>query len=185
MTCFFPDLGRTSDRLKQVSLTAWPIRSTAQIRVVTHHQYMKFLHLVPQTSFHFVIIFVEKCCLFSQSRFHISTLNTWKSYKVAILSAQPSANHAYMYIIHSIFTKYSSDLFWLFRRWFLDTIVRTWWFLFSFLWWLFFFFSIHFSIFYSSFSLILCHFSLLCFSWVIIFFRFVRTLHRGETFYLE
>ena len=99
MTCFFPDLGRTFDWLKQVSLTAWPIRSTAQIRVVTHHQYMKFLHLVPQTSFHFVINFVEKCCLFSQGRLHISRLNKWKSYKVVILSAQANANHAYMYII--------------------------------------------------------------------------------------
>jgi len=98
MTCFFPDLGRTFDWLKQVSLTAWPIRSTAQIRVVTHHQYMKFLHLVPQTSFHFVLCWGNSC-LFSQARLHISTLNTWKSYKVVILSAQPSANHAYMYTI--------------------------------------------------------------------------------------
>ena len=38
MTCHYPDLGSTSDWLKQISLEAWPIRSTTQIKVVTSHQ---------------------------------------------------------------------------------------------------------------------------------------------------
>ena len=38
MTCYYPDLGSTSDWLKQISLAAWPMRSTSQIKVVTSHQ---------------------------------------------------------------------------------------------------------------------------------------------------
>ena len=50
MTCHYPELRCTSDRLKQVSLAARPIQSTTQIRVVTRHQY-GISSLVPQTSF--------------------------------------------------------------------------------------------------------------------------------------
>ena len=37
--CHYSDLRRTSDWLKQISLSARPIRSTTQIRVELHHQY--------------------------------------------------------------------------------------------------------------------------------------------------
>ena len=46
-TFSYPDLGRASDQLKQISLTALPIRSTTQIWVVT----CDISALVPQTSF--------------------------------------------------------------------------------------------------------------------------------------
>ena len=39
MTRHYPDLGGASDWLNQTSHMAWPIRSTAQIWVVTRHQY--------------------------------------------------------------------------------------------------------------------------------------------------
>ena len=51
MMCHYPDLGSASDWLKQVSLAARPIRITTQIRVVTHHQYGRFV-FVPETSVH-------------------------------------------------------------------------------------------------------------------------------------
>ena len=50
MTHHYPDLGSTSDWLKKISHEAWPIRSTTQIRVVTHHQYGISV-LVSPTSF--------------------------------------------------------------------------------------------------------------------------------------
>ena len=48
MMCHNPDLGSASDWLKQVSLTARPIRITTQIQVVTYGRFV----LVPDTSFH-------------------------------------------------------------------------------------------------------------------------------------
>ena len=50
ITCHYPELCCTSDRLKQVSHAARPIQSTTQIVVVTRHQY-GISALVPQTSF--------------------------------------------------------------------------------------------------------------------------------------
>ena len=50
MTCHYPELRCTCDRLKQVSHAARPIQSTTQIGVVTRHQY-GISALVPQTSF--------------------------------------------------------------------------------------------------------------------------------------
>ena len=50
MTCHFLDLGSDSDWLKEFSHSAWPIRSTAQIWVVTHHQFGTSA-LVSQRSF--------------------------------------------------------------------------------------------------------------------------------------
>ena len=42
MTRRFPDLGSSSDWLKQISHTAQPIRNTTQIWVVARHQYGVF-----------------------------------------------------------------------------------------------------------------------------------------------
>ena len=50
MMCHYQDLSSTSDRLKQISLVARPIRSTTQIWVVTRHQ-NGISVLIPQTSF--------------------------------------------------------------------------------------------------------------------------------------
>ena len=50
MTRHYPDLGRASDWLKQISHAARPIRSSTQIWVVTRHQY-GISALVSQTSF--------------------------------------------------------------------------------------------------------------------------------------
>ena len=50
MTYHYPDLGSASDWLRQVSLAAWLIRSTTQIKVKTSHQERNSA-LVPQTSF--------------------------------------------------------------------------------------------------------------------------------------
>ena len=50
MARHYPDLGRTSDWLKQISHAARPIRSTTQIWIVTRHQY-GISALVSQTSF--------------------------------------------------------------------------------------------------------------------------------------
>ena len=50
MTCHYPDLGSTSDWLKQISLVARPIGSATQIWIVTRHQY-GISALVSQTSF--------------------------------------------------------------------------------------------------------------------------------------
>ena len=44
MMSHYPDLGRASDWMKQISLAAQLIRSTTLIWVVTHHQ-CEFLHL--------------------------------------------------------------------------------------------------------------------------------------------
>ena len=49
MTRRFPDLGSSSDWLKQISHTAQPIRNTTQIWVVARHQYGVFA-LFSQTS---------------------------------------------------------------------------------------------------------------------------------------
>ena len=68
MTCNYPDLGSTSDWLKQISLVARPIGSTTQIWIVTRHQY-EISALVPQTSSCAGEISggVAKCGLFSQA----------------------------------------------------------------------------------------------------------------------
>ena len=50
MTSHYPDLGSTSDWLKQISRVAEPIRRTTEIWVVKRHQYGISL-LVSQTSF--------------------------------------------------------------------------------------------------------------------------------------
>ena len=50
MTRHYPDLGRASDWLKQISHAARPIRSSTQIWVETRHQY-GISALVSQTSF--------------------------------------------------------------------------------------------------------------------------------------
>lgn len=50
MTCHYPGLLKVFDWLKQVSIASRPIRSTAQIWVVTRHHYWIFAFL-PQTSF--------------------------------------------------------------------------------------------------------------------------------------
>ena len=50
LTCFYPDLCSAFDWLKEISLTPRPIRNTAQILVVTCHQY-GISALVSQTSF--------------------------------------------------------------------------------------------------------------------------------------
>ena len=50
MTRHYPDLGRASDWLKQISHAARPIRSTTQIWIATRHQY-GISALVSQTSF--------------------------------------------------------------------------------------------------------------------------------------
>ena len=39
MTYYYPDLGCSSDWLKQISLAARPIGSTTEILLVTRHQY--------------------------------------------------------------------------------------------------------------------------------------------------
>ena len=49
--CHYSDLRRTSDWLKQISLSARPIRSTTQIRVELHHQY-EISAVVLKTSLH-------------------------------------------------------------------------------------------------------------------------------------
>ena len=46
----YPDLGRAFDRLKQISLATWPIKSTTQIWVMTLHQ-SGISAVVVQTSF--------------------------------------------------------------------------------------------------------------------------------------
>ena len=68
MTRHYPDLGSASDWLNQISHAARPIRSTAQIWVVTRHQYGISV-LVSQTSFGGETSgSVAKCRLFSQAR---------------------------------------------------------------------------------------------------------------------
>ena len=68
MTRHYPDLGSASDWLNQISHAARPIRSTAQIWVVTRHQY-GISALVSQTSFGGETSGdVAKCRLFSQAK---------------------------------------------------------------------------------------------------------------------
>ena len=68
MTHHYPDLGSASDWLNQISHAARPIRSTAQIWVVTRHQYGISV-LVSQTSFRGETSGgVAKCRLFSQAK---------------------------------------------------------------------------------------------------------------------
>ena len=50
MARHYPDLGRASDWLKQISHAARPIRSTTQNWIVTRHQY-RISALISQTSF--------------------------------------------------------------------------------------------------------------------------------------
>ena len=66
--CHYPVIGSASDWLKQISHTAWPIRSTTdQGRLVMHHQY-GISALASQTSFHRESSDdVAKCWLFSQA----------------------------------------------------------------------------------------------------------------------
>ena len=67
VTRHYPDLDSASDWLNQISHAARPIRSTAQIWVVTRHQY-GISALVSQTSFRGETSgSVAKCRLFSQT----------------------------------------------------------------------------------------------------------------------
>ena len=67
MTRHYPDLGRASDWLNQISQGAKPIRSTTKIWVVMRHQYGIF-ELVSQMSFgRETSGSVAKCRLFSQA----------------------------------------------------------------------------------------------------------------------
>ena len=69
LTCHYPDLISVSDWLKQISISAQPIRSTTQIWIVTRHQY-GISALVPQTLFRGeTSACVAKCQLFSQASF--------------------------------------------------------------------------------------------------------------------
>ena len=69
MTRHYPDLGSASGWLNQISHAARPIRSTAQIWVVTRHQY-GISALVSQTSFGGETSgSVAKCRPFSQAKF--------------------------------------------------------------------------------------------------------------------
>ena len=70
ITCPYPDLGRASDWLNQISHAARPIRSTTQICAVTRRQY-GISALVSQTSFGGETVGrVAKCLLFSQTYFY-------------------------------------------------------------------------------------------------------------------
>ena len=67
MTSHYPDLGSTSDWLKQISRVAEPIRRTTEIWVVTRHQY-GISALVSHTSFRGETSGdVATCRLFSQA----------------------------------------------------------------------------------------------------------------------
>ena len=67
MTRHYPDLGRASDWLNQISQGAQPIRSTTKIWVVMRHQYGIFV-LVSQMPFgRETSGSVAKCRLFSQA----------------------------------------------------------------------------------------------------------------------
>ena len=69
--CHCQDLVTASDWLKQISISAQPIRITTQIWIVTRHQY-GISALVPQTLFGGeTSAYVAKCQLFSQARFLI------------------------------------------------------------------------------------------------------------------
>ena len=74
MTHHYPDLDSASDWLKQISHVVRPIKSTAQIFVVTRHQY-GISALVSQTSFRGETSGgVMKSRLFSQA--HLKLLNS-------------------------------------------------------------------------------------------------------------
>ena len=79
-TCHYPVLGSATDWLKKIFHAARPIRSTAQIWVVTHHQYA-ISALVSQTSFGGETrSSVAKCRLFPQASFaRLSLLNQLRS----------------------------------------------------------------------------------------------------------
>ena len=67
MTCQYQDLGSVSDWLNQISHAARPIRSIAQIWVVTRHRY-EISALISQTSFCYETSGgVAQCCLLSQA----------------------------------------------------------------------------------------------------------------------
>ena len=66
MTRHYPDLGSAADRLKQISHSTRPIKSTTHIQVVTRDQ-CRISALVSQTSFRAATSGdVAKCRLFSQ-----------------------------------------------------------------------------------------------------------------------
>ena len=68
MTRHYPDLGSTSDWLKQISLATRPIRNTTQIWVVTRHQH-GISALISQTLFRGKTTGgVTNCRLFSQNK---------------------------------------------------------------------------------------------------------------------
>ena len=77
MTRHYPDLGRASDWLNQISHAARPIRSPTKIWVVTRHQY-GISALVSQTSFGGETSgSVAKCRLFSQATGHLLSRGFW------------------------------------------------------------------------------------------------------------
>ena len=68
MMCHYPDLGRASDCLKQISLAACPIRSTTQIWVVTRSSSVWNFWAHSSDLFHRETSGgVTKCVLFSQA----------------------------------------------------------------------------------------------------------------------
>ena len=76
MTSHYPDLGRDSDWLNQISHGERPIGSTTQSWVVTRHQYGVSV-LVPQTSFGGETSgSVAKCRLLSQAIFYLTHDNS-------------------------------------------------------------------------------------------------------------
>ena len=78
MTLHYPDLGSVSDWSCRMGNLIYPVRSTAQIWVVTRHQY-GISALVSQTSFGGKTSgSVSKCRLFSHAIFRIKQCQTWR-----------------------------------------------------------------------------------------------------------
>ena len=78
MTLHYPDLRSASDWSCRMGNLVYPIRSTAQILVVTRHQY-GISALVSQTSFGGETSdSVAKCRLFSHAIFRIKQCQTWR-----------------------------------------------------------------------------------------------------------
>ena len=103
MTSHYPDLGSTSDWLKQISRAAEPIRRTTEIWVVTRHQYGISL-LVSQTSFREETSGDSaKSRLFSQVMF-VSPPKSCDSWRVVGLSPLPrSWRLKYLPFLRSVF----------------------------------------------------------------------------------
>ena len=78
MTRRFPDLGSSSDWLKQISHTAQPIRNTTQIWVVARLQYGVFVLFSQTLGSGETNGSVAKCWLFYQAKYFAECNNvTW------------------------------------------------------------------------------------------------------------